>query len=1231
MITKAAKYSIQLNLLWIISLILIHNGYAASKPKMAVLPFIPEAGQTYDGTGPALQYLLENVIALHTDLDEFRLHWQIDHVFPNIKIYLDYCRGISVLPEIDEAGHRLKIRYWLYGKYIHQQEGTTVSLRLKDLAADQKEHKQILFLGPEDSLLELRKKFLAWLKDCRLPLPTGQADKALWPEPVPPEGLASLGLAYNNYCRSFFTTPGKGLDHGPFDQALRKGVDSYLALCLSGWFFYYQKNHLRASEQFTAALKENAYGVDAMDGLLGCAVRSGNKKEAFRWGEKKALTRGDSLLIGRAAAASAIAKEAYKKNDYQKAKKYFAKALETGRRIYHKNHSETANACSNIGTVSYAEGDFVRALDHYEQALVIRQEILGKAHPDIATAHNNIGLTYYNLGNYHKATAHHEKALAIRMSALEPNNLDTASSHNNLGSSRYESGDYVKALEHYEKGLTIRLQALGPAHLDTALSYHNMGVAYLKMSAYATALACHQKALAIRLNALGPDHHLTALSYHEISAVYEDMGSYSEALKNYQKVLTILTGHPGPKGPTTAACYQNIGSVYQAMGDPALALENHEKALAIRKKVLGPHHPSTGSSYNSIGTVQYTLGAVEKAIAYHEKALAIQLQALGPAHPITALSYYNLSAIYYAEGADAEALEYAQTVLPVAETSAYGELKWRAWHLMSKVQARQGQPKAAIFFGKKAVNAIQSMRRQSSTLEREWQRSFMGNKASAYRELAGLLVKQGLPAEAQYVIGLLKEEEYFDFIRRDPVEAKRLPEKNLLSTAEQPWEKRYKEISNPVAEIGKKLQEIERPVNRKSPSNKDRRLQEARWKNFKNASLTFETYLRQLAAKMESPDPVTHPELSTSATEEAAFFQRALSACSNPTALVYYLVTSEKLFIIVTTPDRQWAREVTCSSSELARLIRHFRKALHSPGKDPIPGARRLYQKLIMPIAEDLKQAKTETLVVSLDGPLRYIPIAALHDGHQYVVERYEIAVFTPAGRSNLGRPTCHSWQIAGLGVAGSVNKRFRPLPAVAEELDDIVKEDQRDHAGVVPGLVRIDAQFTKKEMTRILSQEKPVIHIASHFSFDPIDNLNSSLLLGDGSLMTLEKFKEENYRFDEVELLTLSACETVLGGQGSNGREVEGFGVLAQSKGAGGVIASLWKVMDKSTGLLMKNMYEIHEQGRKTTKAAALRQAQLRLLYGAGPVSPQDHTPIASAYAHPFFWAPFILMGNWQ
>jgi CHAT domain-containing protein len=282
--------------------------------------------------------------------------------------------------------------------------------------------------------------------------------------------------------------------------------------------------------------------------------------------------------------------------------------------------------------------------------------------------------------------------------------------------------------------------------------------------------------------------------------------------------------------------------------------------------------------------------------------------------------------------------------------------------------------------------------------------------------------------------------------------------------------------------------------------------------------------------------------------------------------------------------------------------------------------------------------------------------VAALHDGEAYLVERYRHVMFTPASQARLKDAPQTTWKGLGLGVS-QAHGEFGALPGVVEELQGIIRgEGQAASTGVLPGAIKLDAAFTAQAMRAALRQHYQVVHIASHFHFRPGNETASFLLLGDGSHLPLCELKTWPNIFAGVDLLTLSACETAMGNAAGDGKEVEGFGVLAQRQGAKAVIATLWPVADASTTALMQELSQRHATQPGLPKIEALRQAQLTLLQGQQPggdvvaqgkrslidpvVEHRDSSTSAlprfpwnprAPYAHPFYWAPFILIGNWK
>lgn len=214
----------------------------------------------------------------------------------------------------------------------------------------------------------------------------------------------------------------------------------------------------------------------------------------------------------------------------------------------------------------------------------------------------------------------------------------------------------------------------------------------------------------------------------------------------------------------------------------------------------------------------------------------------------------------------------------------------------------------------------------------------------------------------------------------------------------------------------------------------------------------------------------------------------------------------------------------------------------------------------------------------SLHGVLRYVPIAALHDGKQYLVERYRNVVITTASVGNLkDQAQVGNWK----GLAMDVFKDFDgsgPLSTVPGELDSAVRSDNQPGSHCpIPGKILLDDAFTESGLAVALYQHLSLVHIASHYVFKPSD-AESYLLLGGkesggkGFHLTLADLRDDQkLDFQGIELLTLSGCQTAVSTNDSDGREIDSLGMTAQIKGAKAVMATLWKVDDPSVAPLME------------------------------------------------------------
>jgi CHAT domain-containing protein len=286
------------------------------------------------------------------------------------------------------------------------------------------------------------------------------------------------------------------------------------------------------------------------------------------------------------------------------------------------------------------------------------------------------------------------------------------------------------------------------------------------------------------------------------------------------------------------------------------------------------------------------------------------------------------------------------------------------------------------------------------------------------------------------------------------------------------------------------------------------------------------------------------------------------------------------------------------------------------------------------------------------------VPVGALWDGEQYLADRYQNVVITLGRNSRLFREVNRDWRALGAGVSTKW-PGFAELPAVKTELRSIVRDETltTETEGVLPGRRLLDGEFVASRLKDLMPSQQNgrrfnLIHLASHFKLRQTRD-TSFLLLGDGTELSLTEFdKDPRLKLTGVELLTLSACETGVGIDKGDGSEFESFGMLAEKNGAKAVLATLWQVADCSTGEFMRQFYRVSQQTRQQgiTKAAALQQAQQAMLSGAikALAKCQPRTGVAGTksdvcalpvyvpdpskpFAHPYYWAPFVLFGNWR
>ncbi|MCP4688370.1 MAG: CHAT domain-containing protein [Desulfobacterales bacterium] len=336
---------------------------------------------------------------------------------------------------------------------------------------------------------------------------------------------------------------------------------------------------------------------------------------------------------------------------------------------------------------------------------------------------------------------------------------------------------------------------------------------------------------------------------------------------------------------------------------------------------------------------------------------------------------------------------------------------------------------------------------------------------------------------------------------------------------------------------------------------------------------------------------------------------RTLDRAPAGAAVIYPIVFPDRLVLLLTLSDGLSHVEASVDAETLEETVILFRKRLQNRMNNHfLNEAEKLYDWIIRPIEAQLVSRGVHTLIFAPDGALRLIPLTTLYDGERFLVEKYAVGLI-PA--ITLTDPRPFDGENASILLSGlsEARREFSPLPSVPGELKDIKT--------IMSGrMLLMNERFTGNELAKeFTAREYTIFHIATHGVFGGSPD-ESFLLTHDGRLTMngLEKLIDiGRFRENPVELLTLSACQTALG----NERAALGLAGAAVKAGVRAVTATLWYVDDEATSLAIREFYrQLRKPG--ISKVNAMRNAQISLIE-------------KPRYWHPIYWAPFLLIGNWQ
>ncbi|UOR09156.1 CHAT domain-containing protein [Qipengyuania flava] len=701
--------------------------------------------------------------------------------------------------------------------------------------------------------------------------------------------------------------------------------------------------------------------------------------------------------------------------------------------------------------------------------------------------------------------------------------------------------------------------------------------------------------------------------------LYVSRGEYDRAQAEMSRVYEgYLTGF-GPDAMPTIRALGNLAYVTRHAGDLDHAEALYREVIERAEAAGGPEDQVVQTQLNNLAVLLVEQERYEEALPLHDRVFELRTAKLGPDHADTLLSAYNVGMLHLNAGqVDAAEQVIREMAARKFSTLPPGDLDViYGWHALGRLEIAKGQsPARAIFFLKRAVSLLQAIRRDIGENPAA-QAGFVERWASTYEHLQSLLVREGRFAEAEAVGNMRKEAEYFAFVRGTIAAGEAAPVP--MSTTEDGWSAEFGSWVDQPNALYRELQELRRTSNPEPEMIAAlEAAHDAAYARYRDRVGEF----LDTARNMQDPEIREEAQnLSVAASER---LQAMVTGLGDDVALLQIAAFDDALHFFLITPDAFLHRTHTVPRSEVLEAVFQARETIRDGGLSGFAGTeshleivkeemQRLHALLLEPVENELQAAGTKTLMLNLQGRLRYVPFAALHNGREWLAERYATVLFSPAAFSEFEGETP---QLVGtaFGLSREI-EGFSPLPAVPRELEAVMTGP--DGAGVLEGDFAINEGFTRAALEDGLSRARPILHIASHFEMQPGDAGESFLVLGDGSRLTLADInRSPRLRFRDVALVTLSACKTGLGGEGS-GIEIDGLGALIQNKGADSVLATLWSVVDETTADFMVNFYA--NMGRdRMTKAAAMQAAQRKMIEST------DH-------ADPWFWAPYILMGDWQ
>jgi CHAT domain-containing protein/Tfp pilus assembly protein PilF len=902
-----------------------------------------------------------------------------------------------------------------------------------------------------------------------------------------------------------------------------------------------------------------------------------------------------------------------------------------------------AQTLNNLGLVASDRRRLDRASDFLQRSSQLLEELLPNSLA-LANSLNNLGMLAGNRRDYDQAYQFLQRAMEIKQK-LAPNSLDFAQGLHNLATVAGERGDLGKAADLFQRALEIR-QKLAPASRDAADTLVSLGNLYLARGDLDLAMDYERRSMEIRQK-LAPDSLQVAETLFSMGLVEESRGEQLRARDLHEQALK-LRQRLAPGSLDLASSLNSLAVLAEKRGDLKQATQLHQHALDLRQK-LAPDKLEVANSLNNLGHTAMRAGQLARAEELHRRALEIQSRR-APEGLDSALSLSYLGDIAGQRGDWGQAITLYQHALKIQQELAPGTADTaKALHDLGAAH-RMSNPRSLEIVDDFFRRALDTLELQLSRFggTQDMRARFRAEYSNFYRDAIGVQLKLGQPAAAFYTLERSRARSFLD----------QLAERDIIFTTD----------------ISEDLDRERRLIAFRT----DRKQQELSGLNERDHPKQIEELRGQLRHLGDEANDLaerirrTSPKLAALQYPQPLDLESARASLDAGTLLLSYSVGEKETLLFSFSKDQDLRVDtLTIGEQELRDQIRYLLGGVASKGRPGLQRnhnfealAQRLDSILITPVAD--RVAKAERLLIIPGGPLHLLPWGSLirklpfsteNRGRkwQYLIEWKPLSTTLSATvfaerkkyRRQQNRVASSSLVAFGdpllpqLGVGKSANQsqdprvrsagergfNYEPLPAARNEVRQI--------ASIFPQAAIYLGPNATEERVKALPRDTQIVHFATHATLDERFPLNSAVVLSipekfeegkeNGLLQAWEIF--EQVRLD-ADLVVLSACESGLG------KEMGGEGLIGltrafQYAGARSVMASLWKISDRTTAELMVRFYKHLKDG--LPKDEALRAAQMELIRGPIQVKNEKGEVEEIDASAPYYWAAFQIYGDWQ